>query len=262
MSTATTIEEQFRSTNSLIGDKVETKNGEVCGKCRDFVFDQKNWTIRYVVVDTGGFLSHNEVILSPFVFENPEFGFFREHMPTVLSKEWIEASPPVDSNAPISREYEAELARHYRYPIYWTGAGLWGIGSYPVAEIPDPEEKARHEEKMGEIADNRLRSCKEISGYEVYADSEEIGVVDDFIVQTGTWQIRYFVVDTARWLPGKKVVLSPDWAKEISWKDRRVNMSDMARIEVECAPPVDLSVGVNRDYEGQLYDYYGRRRYW
>jgi len=262
MKTMLKAEEQFRTANSLLGDKIESKDGKVCGKCRDFLFDDQDFTIRYIVADTGGFLSKNEVLLSPFVFENPEFGAHVDRMPTVLSEEWIEASPPLEAAAPISEQYEMELARHYDYPLYWSGAGLWGVGPYPNAETPNSDESLRHAGEMEKIRRSHLRSCDEINGYEVHADNEDLGKVVDFIVQAKPWKIRYWIVKTGSWFSGKKVIVSPDWTESISWSDRRITIPDFARGFVEGAPAFDPEEGVNRDYEGKLYDYYGRPYYW
>jgi len=260
--TSTPKNSQLRCVLPLRGGAIETTDGETCGKCRDFLFDEKSWTIRYIVADTGGWLSRNEVLLSPFVFTNPEFGAYSQDMQTVLTKDSIEASPPLEADAPISRQYELELARHFDYPLYWGGAHLWGPGPYPAADTPDPDETRRHDEKMAEIGESRLRSCEELTGYEIFAGNESIGKVDDFIVETHPWRIRYLVVKTGSWLLGRLVIFSPEWVDEISWNERRITMLGLARAKVEYSPTFDPTKGVNRDDEGKLYDYYGRRYYW
>jgi hypothetical protein len=53
------------------------------------------------------------------------------------------------------------------------------------------------------------------------------------------------VVNTQNWLPGKSVLVSPQWVKGVSWAKRKVHL--------------DLEQGV---IEVRLYDYYGRPRYW
>lgn len=252
----------YRSVNSYLGDKIESKDGEVCGKCCDFLFDTESWTIRYVVAETGGILSHNKVLLSPFVFENPKFGEHDKHMKTVLEKDWIEASPLLDTDAPVSRRYEVELARHYKHPYYWAGTNLWGGSPVPRSEVPDPAEEQHHIEEMMEISESTLRSCDEIIGYEVIADGEEVGKVEDFIVETGSWHIRYFAVETGNWIVDNQVLLSPEWSSEISWDDKTVVMGNMDREKIKGAPGLDTTIGINRDEEGRLFEYYGHRYNW
>ncbi|MDF1740950.1 MAG: PRC-barrel domain-containing protein [Verrucomicrobiales bacterium] len=253
---------QFRAVVPLKGATIETKDGKTVGKCGDFLFDDENWTIRYIVANTGGFFSRNEVLMSPFVFKNPEFGNYHQSMQTVLSEDWIESSPPLEAHSPVSRKYELELARHFGYPLYWTGTYLWGGNPHPMPGMLDPNEPARHEEKMAEIGESRLRSCDEVVGYEVISNGESIGKVDDFIVETHPWRIRYLVVRTGNWMFGKRVILSPEWVADISWEENEITMTGPDREQIESAPAFDPSDGVNRDYEGRLYDYYGRRYYW
>lgn len=281
-------ENYLRAASSLIGDEILSKDGETCGKIRDFLFDDSEWTIRYVVGDTGGFLSRHEVLLSPFVFDKPEFGTWNETIATALSKEWIEASPPLDSDAPVSERYELELARHYSYVPYWTGSALGGMGPYPVTAdlaagspavgtgtVPsntasdssrlatdEKIEVERHESEMASIRDSHLRSCATVTGYAVESHGEEIGEIDDFIVETLPWRIRYLVVNTGGWLSGRKILISPEWAGRISWQESKVFVPGFARAKVENAPSFEPGIAINRSYEGTLYDYYGRPHYW
>jgi len=50
-----------------------------------------------------------------------------------------------------------------------------------------------------------------ITGYHIHATDGEIGHVEDFMVDDEIWAIRFLVVATRNWLPGKKVILSPRW---------------------------------------------------
>ena len=88
-----------------------------------------------------------------------------------------------------------------------------------------------------------------------------IGHVEDFIISDEDWVVRYIVVDTHNWLPGHSVLVSPEWVREISWEGQEVWM-DVSKRDVEDSPPFDPSAPVNREYEVQMYDYYGRPKYW
>ena len=54
-----------------------------------------------------------------------------------------------------------------------------------------------------------LRSVKELTGYKILATDGEIGRVHDFYFDNQNWIMRYLVVDTGTWLPGRRVLLSP-----------------------------------------------------
>jgi hypothetical protein len=73
--------------------------------------------------------------------------------------------------------------------------------------------------------------------------------------------IRYMVVDTRNWLPGKKVLIAPSWISRVSWADSRVYV-DVLRGRIEGAPEYDPSRPLVREHEARLYEHYGRRKYW
>ncbi len=109
----------------------------------------------------------------------------------------------------------------------------------------------------GRRDDSHLRSTREVTGYHIHATDGEIGHVEDFIVDDETWAVRYVVVGTRNWLPGKKVILSPRWIKRVEWADSSLYF-DLTRESVKNSPEFDPSKADNRDYEAYLYDHYGR----
>ena len=111
-----------------------------------------------------------------------------------------------------------------------------------------------------EAGGSHLRSAKEVTGYYIEATDGDIGHVEDFVVDDGTWEIRYMVVDTKNWWPGKKVLVAPEWIERVSWEirasvRRRFLRRDQERARVR-------SRLLNRDYEERLYKHYDRPGYW
>ena len=66
--------------------------------------------------------------------------------------------------------------------------------------------------------DPHLRSTRDVSGHHIQAADGEIGHVEDFIIDDETWAIRYLIIDTQNWWPGKKVLVSPQWIERVSWE--------------------------------------------
>ncbi|MFT5471430.1 MAG: hypothetical protein ACI8UO_006564 [Verrucomicrobiales bacterium] len=244
----------FRTIKDLIGTPVEAEDGK-CGKCADFLFDDQHFAIRYLVVDVGGFFSREEVLISPKSVRDPDLAVHDVSIPVALTKAKIESSPPAQWHPPISQEMEEALADHYEQTQYWVGSDVWGFGPYPV-DVPRPVEVDLLSEKTKHIRKRNLRSANEIMNYQVSANDGDVGSVSDFIVETKPWQIRYFVVDTGDWLPGKKVLLSPRWNELIRWEDKSVTF-DLTRERIKGAPEFDPHAPVNLDYDGALHDYYG-----
>jgi hypothetical protein len=89
----------------------------------------------------------------------------------------------------------------------------------------------------------------------------EIGRVDDFIVEDETWTIRYVVVDTNKWLPGKRVLTAPAWVTRVDWGSHQVSVG-VTKQAIEEGPKYDPSTPINRGYEARLYDFHGRPVYW
>ena len=218
---------------------VEGTDGAV-GTVKDLLFDGQLWKVRYFDVDTGQWLPGRRVILSPGAIQAVDYA--ARKLATALTTEQVKNSPPLESDLPVSRQKEIELAQYYAWGAYWANI-----------------EAAREESEEG--GDPNLRSTRNVSGYHIGATDGEIGHVEDFIIDDADWEIRYLVVDTRNWLPGRKVLIPPGWAQSIEWATQRVEVA-LARETIEKSPVYDPDTPINRQYEEVLYDYYGRLTYW
>jgi len=250
----------LRSVKNLIGYPVEAEDGAV-GKVADFLFDDQEWGLRYLVVRTGNWLAREKVLISPRDLDQPELGWVGNHFPVKLTKEQIRNSPPLDTDAPVSRQYEQEYAKYYHHSMYWEGAFIWGATLTPHASLPPtPEEDQAHEERVAKIAQSHLRSCQEAMGYSLTLRDGQMGDLEDFILDTQLWRLRHAIVDTS-WLPGHRVLVDVDWFRDFDW-GRQTAEVDLTVEQVKHSPKFNHHEGVNRDYEKRLYDYYGKPCYW
>jgi hypothetical protein len=230
----------------ILGYRIRATDHEL-GKVDDFYFDDQEWGIRYLVVDTGKWLPGRLVLISPLSLGEPDWA--EQVLPVSLTKKRIEEGPSIGRDRPVSRQHEAALSEYYKWAAYWGPAG--GVGAIPVKRV-------KKEKPSG---DPHLRSVKEVLGYHIDAIGGEVGHVEDFIAETQVWAIRYMVVDTRNWLPGRKVLLSPGWIDKVDWADEQVHV-DLTREAVKDSPEFNPNAPVNREYEARLYDYYGRPKYW
>jgi PRC-barrel domain protein len=211
----------LRSIKQLYGDKLGTLDGEI-GRAKDFYFDDEKWAVRYVVVDTGSWLSGRLVLISPYAFGN----FYQEGdcLRLNLTREQIENSPSIESHKPVSRQYEEEYYRYYGWPSYWVGADMWGTASFPV--VPPPNFPSTSEETGGAGSSNdddpHLRSTKAVGGYQIETKDGPIGHVTDFLIDDKSWTIRQLVIETGHWLFGKEIVISPNHIDQISYEESRM----------------------------------------
>jgi hypothetical protein len=265
----------LRSLAEPEGYRLEARDGDI-GRCHDFLFDDEAWTLRYLVADTGGWLSGRKVLISPAQLAAPDWE--RKRMPVTLTKEQIEQSPPLDADAPVSRRYEQLYNEFHSLPSYWLGSGLWGDFPMP-GSLTMPQEAQIEPAPATSGATTggadfeegdavHLRSVREVSGYRVVGAStaddgggtEKVGRVVDLIVDDSSWSLRAFVVDTSRLPLSKKVLLPVAAVAEIDWATRQVTAAIPAD-RLEEAPPFDPSEPINERLETVLYDVYGRPRW-
>ena len=249
-------------------------DGEI-GEVKDVYFDDERWAIRYLIVESGGWLSGRKVLISPISVRDVDWD--DEVMNVNLSQQQVRDSPGIDTDKPVSRQHEIAYYDYYGYPSYWEGANLWGLGVYPIPWVGASSdvtlssrqrqddmvtrERQHRLDREREAADSHLRSSKEVIGYEIMATDGPIGSVENFVFDDESWTIRYVVVDTRKWLPGKHVLLAPEWIDGVSWSEREVYVK-VARQTVETSPEYDVSRPPSREHETALYEHHGYQPYW
>jgi hypothetical protein len=215
-----------RSAKELLGYTLMARDGEI-GKLRDFLFNDATWCIRHVVVDIGSWLSAKLVLLPPTALQEPCRG--ENTVSVELSRKQVLEAPPAADDLPVSR-----------------GFGRFWPRVFAVKRPRDP----------------RLRSTREVTGYDIRAIDGLVGHVEDFIVDTQTWTVRHVVVGASwAWWVGKKVLVAPYWMSHVDWPGRTVHV-ELTRKRIRGAPTYDPSQPVNLEDEDRAYDYHGRFKYW
>jgi uncharacterized protein YrrD len=196
------------------GEKLRATDGEI-GYVRDFYFDDKTWTIRYLVADTGGWLSGRQVLISPRALGHlyPEGNVILVN----LTREQIEKSPSIDEHKPVSRQQEEEFHRHYGYPYYAEAWPLWGLAGYPVIVPPPPVAEGERER-----GDARLRSARFVKGYKIEATDGVVGELADYRVDGRTWIIREIVVECGHWHSAKEIIIPTEKVSRISYDESTI----------------------------------------
>jgi len=239
---------------TLRGYKLDSLDGEV-GKVKEFYFDDRHWTIRYLVADTGNWLPGRQVLISPYALVAVNSA--AENIAINLTKKQIEDSPSLNSDKPVSRQFEMKYHGYYGFPTYWGGPFSWGSYDYVVRG----REKWKEPTQSKGGSDHHLRSTHHVSGYHIQATDGEIGHVEDFIIEDETWAIRYLIVGTLNWWPGKKVLVSPLWIERVSWDESKVFVN-LSREAIKQSPEYTEESLLTRDYEIGLHGHYNRKGYW
>ena len=238
----------------LKGYKLSAMDGEI-GSVKEFYFDDKFWTIRYLVVDTGSWLAGRVVLISPYAVTSVD----KENrlISVDLTKRQIEESPSPDTDKPVSKQFEDSYYSYYNWPTYWSGPFAWG-SFYSASDAREHWNRLR---QAAAESDHDLRSTRDVTGHFIQATDGEIGHVEDFVVDAERWAIRYLVVATRNWWPGKLVLISPSWIDRIAWLESKVFMG-LTRDSVKTSPPYSEAALLERDYESLLHEHYGREGYW
>jgi hypothetical protein len=266
--------QMLRSVQDLEGYAIGATDG-VIGHVRDVYFDDHNWVVRYLVVETGSWLSSRRVLISPIAIGKPDWA--ARVLPVSITQEQVKNSPDIDTDKPVSRQHEIQYLGYYGYPYYWGATALGATAAYPGAMLTSvgcEESGAEYlvsqtnhdraeaaEEERRDASDPYLRSSNALLRYRIEATDGGMGHAKGLLVEEETWAIRYLIVETSDWWAGHQVLIAPQWIEEISWPDATIAVN-LTRQAVKDAPAYDSSLPLNRDHEINLHRHHGRAGYW
>ncbi len=260
----------LNAVSSLKGLEIHAKDGAL-GTVSDFLFDDSTWKVRWMVVDTGRWLTGRKVLIHPSAVISADYG--RRQLAVGLTKAQVQDSPDILQDRPVSRQMQNDLYGYYGWDPLWGGGMFGGSGMYGGAiygggmgaiasDFSEPTyfgaSAVREAERAGAGADDgdpHLRSVAEVTGYHLHATDGDIGHVEDVLIDNASWGIRYLVVDTSNWWFGQHVLISPYAVKGVDWFDRHIRL-DIARERVRSSPPWSPADDINNEYEHRLHDHY------
>jgi uncharacterized protein YrrD len=212
----------LQSIKQLYGEKLGASDGEI-GQVKDFYFDDQSWAVRYLVADTGNWLTGRQVLLSPHsigsLYEDGKV------MLVNLTRKQIENSPAIESHKPVSRQYEEDYYQYYGWPSYWQGDGLWGMSGFPILTVPPknfPQKETVASNGKHAHADAHLRSTLAVKGYNIEASDGTIGHVTDFVMDEESWAIRSLVARIGHRFTGTEVQIPVAKVDRISYEKSTV----------------------------------------
>lgn len=214
----------------LYGSRLASLDGDI-GHAKDFYFDDKAWVIRYLVADTGSWLTGRLVLISPHAFG--KWDLYERKLHIKLRKKQIEDSPSIDAHVPVSRQFEEDYYRSFGWPPYWQGGQMWGMSGYPLVAAPLALDIATRKAQEPR-ADRHLQSAKTVTGYAVEASDGPIGHLSGFRVDEKSWAICDLVVETGHWYSGKEVLIPVEKVARIGYVESRVFVN-LTRSEIQAA---------------------------
>ena len=251
---------------------VEGIDGRV-GTVKDFLFDDQSWKVRWMVLDTGHWLPSRQILIHPSAIVPLDLNLpERRVLPMMswgdtlavsvrLTKQQIEASPEAREDEPVTKQMEARLCDYYGWDLSW-GTAYFATNAFVTLPAGPPvfsEAAARKAAGVGDHpgdGDPHLRSVVSVNGYHVHALDGELGRVENFLADDANWDMRYLVIATRNWWPGKHVQLAPYSVKEIDGSEERINVN-VTRDQVKSSPAWDPLTMADNIGEQHLHRHFG-----
>jgi hypothetical protein len=253
--------------SGLIGCPVKASDGDI-GAVRDFLFDGETWKIRWMVVGAGRWLPGRRALIHPSAIApltlppKPTLPMMSMgdslELSVNLTKAEIEAGPQAGEDEPVTKDMEALLYDYYAWDPYW-GATHFGAELMPDAEQRIVDDAARREadaETSRIDGGPRLHSVASLKGYAVHALDGDIGHVENVLADDSNWEIRYLLVATRNWWPGRVVQLSPYAVKAVDWFGERIDMN-VSREQIRSAPEWDPAALADEAREDEFHRHFG-----
>ncbi len=216
------------------GYKLAALGGEI-GQVKDFLFDDENWVIRYLVVDIGPSWNDRLVLLAPHALS--KLDYFEKTLLVKLHKIQIDRSPSLEVGVPLSREFEIDFYNYYGLPPYWKGQGMWGADDYPgglfTRPSPPPIQSGTRDMHRGP---QHLKRARGITEYDVQGNDGTMGHVTGFLVDAKSWTIRDMTVETGHWHDGKEILIAPGNVERIGCGEGKVFVN-LAKSDIEATEP-------------------------
>lgn len=215
----------FHSLATLSGFPLITVDGEK-RPIRNFLFDDRSWLIRYLVVDAGTWLAARQVVLSTSAVDVPDWK--GKCVRTELTLEQVLSSPPAETVRPVSRQQDLAWSRHFGWPEQ---GRHWHL----------PAMAAQREFEGSGDDDPHLRRAEDLKGYDLLRPDGSVGQLEGYFVKDRSWHIGYLLVRAGEWVYREQMVPT-EQVCGISWAEHRVLLESAGDVLPEDAGPQALGM--------------------
>ncbi len=222
--------------------RLRATDGDI-GHLEQFYFDDRDWQIRYFVLDIGTWLHGKKVLMSPSEIIGVDAR--NKTINAAFNKQQVQESDDVGTHKPEG------LAQRHDYSLYLG----WPHYLRSVPAGPRDTGGKISEQSLRQAYDEHLRSSKMVSRYHIMAVDGEIGQIEDGIVDDQTWSIQYLVSTIRNWWSAKKVLLPTELILWVNAAESNVYVS-LKRHNIATAPRFDPEKPLTRDLEMAIYNHY------
>ena len=248
----------LRSGLSLKGYEVESADG-TAGSVHDLLFDDITWKMRWLVVDTGGWLDNKRVLVHPSLIG--PIDDIASALQIRLPRAKIAEAPGILLDRPVSLQQQKSLYDYYDWDAAWDGS-TFGQGTMfsdmkPVMHFDsDTVGAASGEAFHVQDGDPHLRSLIEVVDYHIHANDGDIGHAEDVLIDDNGWLINYLIADTSNWWVGHQVLLSPYSVTDIEFADSKIRINTTME-KIRTSPPWKPEQLIDTAYQAKLHEHYG-----
>ncbi len=100
----------LRSIEAITGYHIHASDGEI-GHVEDFLVEEADWSIHYLVVDTKNWWPGKKILVSPRSVQDIDWAGNLVNLR--ISRQRVKDSPPYDASTTVDRAYEKHFHKHY-----------------------------------------------------------------------------------------------------------------------------------------------------
>ena len=212
----------FTSLTTLMKIPLVTTDGKEHQVC-SLLFDDRSWTICFLVADAGSWLSRRQVVIRTCATDGPDWT--KKVIAANLTHQELVRCADVSSVKPVSLQQQLALKKYFGWP---DSEPTWYV---PAALVP-----AQREFPAQANDDPHLRNTMDLLGYEVWSTDRRVGILSDFIMEPNSWHIKYLSVKVGDWVYHEERFVPTLTVQSISWGMHRVTLNSRSLETVEISP--------------------------
>jgi len=104
------VDPNLRSVSEISGYHIHATDGKI-GQLSDVLIEDSDWTLRYLIVNTGNWWQGKEVLISPRSTQSIRW---TEHLVYLgVTRDRVRTSPEYDASRPTDIAFDRDMAGHY-----------------------------------------------------------------------------------------------------------------------------------------------------
>ena len=212
----------FTGLTTLVKIPLVTTDGEEHQVCSP-LFDDRSWTICFMVVDTGSWFSRRQVVIPTSAIDEPDWT--KKVIAANLTHQELVRCADANSVKPVSQQQQLALKKYFGWP---DSEPRWYV---PAALVP-----TQREFPVQANDDPHLRNTLDLLGYEVWSTDRRVGILSDFIMEPNSWHIKYLSVKVGDWVYHEERFVPTLTVQSISWGMHRVTLTSRSPIRSHTLP--------------------------